>query len=288
MEAAKPNILAYQDYRRFLQDWFASKKSGSQKFTHRAFAKDAGFSSSNYLQLVMTGKRNLSVSKAAPVAMAMGLKKFEQHYFETLIKFAQAPSIELRSRFAKELVKIKKSKGDESLPDHLFQLYSEPFLVHLREMVSLPSFEENPEWIASHLNFDVSPDRIKTALDLLEKLGFLQRDAKGKLRQKDTLVQSGNEVLSAALFGYQHTMIQEAQKALETLPGSQRDVSSVTARLSWESLKIVKEKIIRLRNEILELERDERAAEDVFQLNLQLFPTTSCKFNSEKNRGELK
>ncbi|MEO5668060.1 MAG: TIGR02147 family protein, partial [Bdellovibrionota bacterium] len=55
-----PDILRYGEYRAFLADFYAYKKSQRSGFSYRLFAAKAKLKSPNYLQLVMQGKRNLS------------------------------------------------------------------------------------------------------------------------------------------------------------------------------------------------------------------------------------
>src|SRR6478609_3677893 len=67
------HIFSYLDYRHFLRDLYAQKKASERGFSHRAFSKRAGLSSTNYLHLVMQGKRNLSPEMAASFARGCGL-----------------------------------------------------------------------------------------------------------------------------------------------------------------------------------------------------------------------
>jgi len=57
----KPLILyRYEDYRLYLKGYFALQKKVENGFSHRAFAKLAGFSSSSFCLHVMDGRKNLS------------------------------------------------------------------------------------------------------------------------------------------------------------------------------------------------------------------------------------
>ena len=82
--SAAPDIFAYDDYRAFLRDFYASKKGQKRGFSLRAFSRKAGLTSSNYLKLVMDGDRNLSASMAERFADACGLREREQAYPRTL------------------------------------------------------------------------------------------------------------------------------------------------------------------------------------------------------------
>ena len=58
-EVRLPSVYEYLDYRQFLRDHFAASKKAKPQYSFRYFSRRAGLSSSNFLKLVMDGKRNL-------------------------------------------------------------------------------------------------------------------------------------------------------------------------------------------------------------------------------------
>ena len=81
-------ITEYQDYRRYMRDFYEEKKKSG--FTWREFSKGAGFASPSYLKLVSEGKSTLSRVGLPRVANAMGLSGFERTYFEKMVEFGNA------------------------------------------------------------------------------------------------------------------------------------------------------------------------------------------------------
>ena len=64
-EAAKlPNIFEYLDYRAFLRDHFLASKKLSGAYSFRYFSRRAGLASSNFLKLVIQGKRMVAMDEA--------------------------------------------------------------------------------------------------------------------------------------------------------------------------------------------------------------------------------
>ena len=60
MSCECPLVFSYVDYRRYLADYYAHAKKCHYGFSFRVFSKRAEISSSNYLRLVIDGKRNLT------------------------------------------------------------------------------------------------------------------------------------------------------------------------------------------------------------------------------------
>ena len=82
-------ITEYQDYRKYMLDYFEWRKRSSV-FSWREFSKIAGFSSPSYLKLVCDGKSSLSRVGVPLVAAAMDLNDFEQEYFKLMVEFTNA------------------------------------------------------------------------------------------------------------------------------------------------------------------------------------------------------
>ena len=82
-------ITEYQDYRRYMREFYEERKRNSY-FTWREFASLSGFVSPTYLKLVCDGKTRLSKPGVAKVARAMGLEGFDYTFFALLVKFGNA------------------------------------------------------------------------------------------------------------------------------------------------------------------------------------------------------
>ena len=67
-------------------------------------------------------------------------------------------------------------------------------------------------------------------------------------------------------------MIQLSSEAIDRFPKEHRDISTVTISLSREQVEIMKERIKAMRKELLEMADRETNAEEVYQVNFQVFP----------------
>src|SRR5689334_15492685 len=92
------SVFQFADFRAYLRDYYANRKAHDAGFSHRAFARSAGFSSPNFLKLVMEGERNLGPKSIAPFARACGLTGEAADYFAELVAFNEARSREERER----------------------------------------------------------------------------------------------------------------------------------------------------------------------------------------------
>ncbi|MEO7426686.1 MAG: TIGR02147 family protein, partial [Fibrobacteria bacterium] len=90
----------------------------------------------------------------------------------------------------------------------------------------------------------------------------------------DVNITTSDEVRSLLVKNYHHQMIRMGATALDTLPATQRDISSITIPIHAKDFGRVKEQIQLMRKELLNLGAEPGAGEDVIQVNIQLFPLT--------------
>lgn len=292
MQGVQPvHIFEYLDYRQFLRDFYAARKLQSRAFSHRAFSKRAGLSSSNYLSLVMKGQRDLSSEMAPRFARACGLAKREADFFCDLVAYGQAKTTDEKQRWHERLARFRKFREAHRLVGEQTAYHANWFMPAIRELASLATFDEDPPWIAQTLEPPISERQALEALTTLERLGLLARDGDGKLRQAQALVTTGPGPLGHQIYAYHHAMLDLAKRALEHLPREQRDISSLTLCVAEATLPILKERIREFRRELLQLAELEPAPERVVQLNFQMFPLSrrsAPRKNLAKPRSKAK
>lgn len=265
------NLFSYLDYRQYLKDAFAKLKETKPNFSHRFLTRMAGFNSSNYIMLVMQGKRNLSGGGIQKICKALKLKKAETEFFENLTRFNQATSDAERTFYYSRIAANRKYAEARPLEKGQFEYYSKWFVPAIREMVLLKDFREDPSWIAARLVPSVTPRDAESALKLLIDLGLLIRDETGRLIQKDGHIASGDEIGSLAMTNFQREMIEKAARSIEATPANCREIGSITFAVSEEKLAEAKKMIREFRSKLSGFLAENSDADQVYQFNIQLF-----------------
>jgi len=220
----------------------------------------------------MKGARDLSSQMAPRFARACGLGKTEAEFFCELVAYGQADTTEEKQRAQERLARFRRFREAHRLLDEQTAYHKSWYMPAIRELASLPRFREEPKWIAAALEPAISERQAREALETLERLGLLVRDATGRLRQAQALVTTGPGPLGHQVFVYHHTMIDLAKRALDQLPREERDISCLTLSISERALPELKQRLFEFRQELLQLAELEAAAERVVQVNFQLFP----------------
>jgi uncharacterized protein (TIGR02147 family) len=274
--ATEPDVFNFLDYREYLRAYYTHAKQ-QRGLSYRAFSKRAKLQSPNYLKMVIDGERNLTKKMARRFAVACGLQDEAALYFQLLVGFNQARTVDERNRWYRRLKRNRRYQ-DVHFLDLAYDVYhSHWYLPAIRELVASVGFREDYAWIARRLAPPIKPREAEMAVETLLQLGLLERDKQGRLRRKDATVSTGPEVYSLHLANYHRTMLSHATSSLDRIDADQRDISSVTLCLDESGINRVKRALQRFRRELLEIDELEERPKQVIQVNFQLFPLTTIQ-----------
>ena len=264
-------ITEYQDYRRYMQDYYDEKKRISS-FSWREFARAAGFSSPTYLKLVCEGKTRLSLAGAENVGAALHLAGFELDYFKSMVAYCHAESdLEKKKAFESmlELAKTNKVKIVDGEAFKYFESWVHPVV---RELA--PAMRgAKPLDIAKRCCHEVSAADVRESLDFMVKVGLLKKVGDSYV-QADGHVKGSSAVMPVALRSMHRKMAAFAQDAIDKFPPSERNFSGLTMGISDGDYKKILQELEACRKKIARIALNSRGTERVYRLNLQLFPLT--------------
>jgi uncharacterized protein (TIGR02147 family) len=275
MASPGPDIHLYADYRQYLKDWWAWRKRTSRAASFRSLAMKAGTSPSLFKD-ILEGRRRLTPDSVTRFSPAMNLTQPEASYLALLGRFGNARNVQEKNEAFQEMAKIRRKLFLKFLPPDQYVLWSNPLHATLREMVGLESFKEDPAWISQRLEPPASAKDVREALQNLEKVGLVKRDARGRLQAAEPAVSTEYETPSAVVRHFNQEMIGLAMSAPDRFVPAQREIGGLTLGLSRECYDRIKERIRLFKEEILGMVvEDKRGADLVGQLNIQLFPLSS-------------
>lgn len=268
-----PELFEYDDYRKYLCDWYAASKLRLRAFSFRYFSRQAGFQSPNFLKLVMEGKRNLSAESIDRFVRVLKLDRSRTTYFRNLVLMNQATGFEEKSFYAEQLLGMRPKGPRKILAQAQYAYLSNWYNVPIREMVALKDFREDPEWIAERIIAPIKASEIKKSLEDLQTLGLLRRNEDGRLVQADGQVGFGDELLRGPTLRYHRSMLERAVESIDR-PNAEREISGITLPLTRANAVKMRALIQKFRKELFDLAADEKEADVVYQTNFQFFPLT--------------
>ena len=285
----RPSIFTYLNYRTFLHDMFLYKKGTTSSFSYRYFSKLAGFSSPNFLQLVVNGTRNLTITSIAQVAKGFKLKKPEREFFELLVFMNQASDHAEKDRHYRKMISLKAQGSLKKLETAQYEYFSKWYFPVLRELVCFGDRQQTPEQLAGHLIPGVTVKEVETALARLTELGLIRKNDAGTFEQSDRIISTGPEVKSLLIANFHREMIAKGEQSISRFPANERDITALTFSFKQSKLPALKQKIAEFRQELLKEFAGDEDTDQVMQINIQAFPLTQktrLKKDSTKTKND--
>lgn len=270
------SIYDYTDYRQFLHDYYDEQKARNPAFSYRYFAQKAGFNSSGLYKDIVDGRTGITRSLILRFALAMKLSSRQQEYFEMLVYFNEAKTVDEKKLYFERMMKFRNSKAFK-VDKNQYEYYSKWYYIAVRELFSIGNFKDDYADIARSLNPAIRKDEAEKAVAVLKKLGLIRKNSNGCYKVVDKILTSGSEVKSLIIANFQKTMMEIAKEAIDRHPSRHRDISTITFSVSGKTYDDIKAELIACRKRILSMVERSENEDSVCQLNMQLFPLTQIK-----------
>ena len=264
-------ITEYQDYRRYMRDFYEEKKKSG--FTWREFSKVAGFASPSYLKLVSEGKSSLSRVGLPRVANAMGLTGYELTYFEKMVEFGNAKNDTKKKAAFAELTRIAREQKARVIDSDTFAYYDSAINSIVRELAPLMP-GALPNEIAKRIKHIYTAQQVRDSLAMLTRAKFLEETGENVYRQTHKAITGSTEAIPLALRSMNREMTDLAKEAIDTVDVRERNISGVTMGVDAWTLARINDEVNKCRRRIIALANSSRKIDRVYRLNLQLFPLT--------------
>lgn len=274
-EEGLPLVTDYLNYRQFLNDFYSAKKKQNPSYSYRLFVNKGDLGSPSHLKMIIDGSRNLTLNTIPKYQKALGFrKKADSEFFELLVKYNQEERPEEKIRIFNEIMAMKRKKGLSVLEKHQFDLLAHWYYVAIYVLVDMPDFKNDPEWISTRLRRKITTKQVEEAVEALEALRLIEKDPARGYRQLNGPLSTSEDLVELSAYRYHKQMGELALSSLGFDSMNIREFNGVTVSINKEKLNILKEKIRTFRKEINELTSNMDDADQVYQLNIQLFPLT--------------
>ncbi len=265
-------IYEYDNYRFFLRDYFHEQKSLKDTFSHRFFARKAGFASSSFFSHVIDGKRGLTEKSLSKMLKGLGLRGKKATFFRDLVLYNQANCVAEREVQFRKLERTRKSTDLYSLDEHQHAYYDEWYYPVIRELAISPDWSGDFAKLGMLVTPVIQPEKVKQAVEVLCKINILKKRDDGSYEQVNEAVTSQN-IPHVVTRKSRREFIKLAERAMEDLPVEERLIAGCTVSMGEQKFFAITEKL----NEIRELILDEslEGKDDkkrVYQYNFQAFP----------------
>ncbi len=281
-----PNVFEYIDFRKYLADYYGERKKEEPDFSYQVFASMAGFRNKGFIFNIIKGNKKLSKSNILKICLALGFNKYESEYFETLIGLNQSTEYEVRRHFYERLETIK-NQGRKKSPVQVirkdqYEFYSKWYHSAIRSLINSYEFKDDYRWLAQNVHPRITALQARKSVQLLKRLGFIKKQPDGFYGVANKLITTGQEVVGLAIANFHLETLGLAADAIKELPTDKRNVTGLTLGISQKTYELICQKTRQFQSEILELAKNDRDADRVYQYNFVLFPTSNTEIKGRR------
>lgn len=272
MAVQAPNLFQYYDYRNFLKDFIDYKKRTDTKYSYRYFSIKAGFSSTNFISLVVKGKRNLSSESIGKIAKGLKFSKQERSFFEDLVFMNQAASHEEKDHYYQKMLSSTPFSELKMLGKSSYEYFSQWYNPVVRELVEIVPHPIDHKLIAALIIPRIKPSQVKASIEVLKSLDLITMDENGRYKKNHAVVTTGNEVQSLHIANFHKAMLKLATGAIDRFNAKDRDISGMVLSINSKNISVIKQKIADFRSELAEFAKNQRNEDQVIFIQILAFP----------------
>lgn len=269
-----PNIYEYIDFRKFLSDYYDAKHELDRKFTKAAFCRKIGLPNTRgYLNEVLKG-RPVSPNFVDRIVETLHFDKEETQFFRILVLFGQATKEDERELHLEQLISLNRSPK-KILDFNMFALYKEWHNSVIRALLDIDNFDDDFGALAKRLLPPITARKAKESIKLLSSLGLIRKDANGYWKPAEKAISTPSYVEDELVKQYQLSLLEFAKITVLSAQSQPHNFTTNTISISNEGFGRIQKRLEKFRSEVRSLiVKDEKPAQKVYQLNIQLFPAT--------------
>lgn len=270
----QPSIFQFTALESFLGSAFQHRKALNPSYSYALWARRLGVRSAATLCMITHGQRSPGKSLAEKLKRELALGRDESRYFDILVGLKRSRNQVVPSlRLMQELEKRHPTKGFRLIDHDQFKTMANWYYWCLLEWMNLKSFKEDPEWLASHMEFPVSPAQIREALIVLERLNLVGRNRQGKLVRSSKILTTPTDVANEAIQGFHEESLVNAARSIRKHSVQERDMQCLTLALRPQQLAQAKKVLGAFLDDFCRT-FDHPQGKRVYQLQTALFPLT--------------
>lgn len=276
----RPDVFAYSDFRKFLLDFIAHRKTLKRSYSRAQFARSIGFSSESGLNMVLTGKRNLRGPYLDKCVRNLRLSIQERLYFEALIRSADmAP--QSRKNLLRE-IEILSGKWEPPANTGEIRLI-DYFLV--QQILCLVGNFLSAEEVRSLFRYEISIEEIRSVLDWMREKGFVATKD-GKYKAMKSVMTVKDEVPNVSLRRGHTDAFKIAEQALHSDPIEAREFQTYFFTIEKSRLGELKHRIKQMVLDVVSEFETETTASTVVQMHFHLFEAIQSATLERWRNGE--
>lgn len=276
------DVRSFNDYRSYLRVVCEHRKQTQRHFSLAKWARKLSLKSSSTLIMILKGTRNPSSELVEKLIQDLQLGLDESKHFRNLVNLEKAKTNPHLRDLLLDQMPVMDKPNVMLIQMKYARMMSQWYFMAIRELISLPGFQEDAEWIQNRLKFHVTKTEILEALDVLVLSGVIERNDEGRLVYT-TSVTTTFDVPDDGIRRMHQSALEVCKQAVDDVPTIDREMLNVMFTCKKENLAEVKKKIRKMINDLGDIAASEDG-DTVYMMQIGCVPLTEDVTGKEKKK----
>jgi len=275
------NLYLYDNYRTFLEEWFAAKRLERESFSMREFSTRAGFSAHNFCTYLIKGERNCSLESSRKLAIGIGLKGRAADFFENLVQYSQAETSADRDYYYEKMRQCNRASRFKNLEKDQFPFYEHWYYPVVRELMVLSKWGGDVSKLTDLIIPKITVRETEEAVNFLLSTGMVIRGETGVYALPHIIVTSENVPVYIKKKSRRDVLLKGAE-VIDLVPASEKYLAYSTVSMSSHCFNDVKKIFEDAREAVLARIATDIDQDIVYEAVFQLFPVSKIEKTIQK------
>ena len=271
MSVNNPSVYSYNDFRKFLADWQATRQAEDPSLHKSEISRRLGLPRTrSYFTDVLSGKKVTHIFLERFLTL-LELSKDEAKFFRALVTFNQASCPEERESSFDQLVALNRTPRT-LLQSMQYQYYRNWWTGAIRAVLEIEDHGDDWAALAKTIRPEITPGQAKASVEFMEQLGFVEK-LRGFWKPTTQALSSGDDIRDELVLQLQMQQFELARLAVMTKSDLPKDISTNTISISPQAFDQIHRRIAAFRSEVRSIvHKDDLSADRVYNICLAFFP----------------
>jgi uncharacterized protein (TIGR02147 family) len=282
MKNVFPDIFNYLDFRLYLNDYYAAKKSADKSFTHTFICRHLGQENAkSYFNNVVKGRVAISATFIDRFISLLELTPPQAKFFRALVNYNQTDSIHEKEFFFDQLIRLNKTPC-ATISKEAYVFYREWYHGAIRALLDIIDISDDYKLVATSLLPPISEKKALESIQMLINLELIGKNELGYWKPTQKMISTGSLARDEIVRRFQLKCLDQAKIALADERINAKRNITMTISVSGKARDQIMERIAQWKSELRSIiQKDDHPPSSVYHLNLNFFPMsveeTSCE-----------
>ena len=266
------NLYAYNDFRRYLADWLASRKAEDPRFTGAEVHRRLGLPNTRSFYPDIVAGRTLTTTFVERFVILLDLDRDQARYFRALVRYNQAESPEERELAFEQVVAFNRTPRT-FLNECQMSFYKDWRHGAIRALLDTGDYGDDPASIAKEIVPRLTPGQVKESIQLLAELALIAKNDAGFWKPTETSLTTPEGTRDDLIVSLQLQHLELAQKSLLAKDAPERLVATNVVSVSKTVALQIEQRLEKARSEIRSMvHKDTEPPTEVCLIHTSLIP----------------